>query len=136
MSNPETVAALISLDLAASDLGNWRLVHDNGRPFTEAETEHVKNITSKVLAEIRRRYESAAALVAENGARAWDGVVKVIRSTPGAVTLGDAERIRGRDWRDLVAEESGLSREEVAVLITADLAELGDARTSGDWRPA
>jgi hypothetical protein len=116
MANPEIVAALISLDPAASDRAYWRLVHQDGRPFTDTETELVKNATADDLEEAARHAEATAA-GARKGIRVHEAAARVIKSAAGAMTLRDAARIRGRDWRDLVAEEAGLSRAEVGEIV-------------------
>ena len=41
---------------------------------------------------------------------------QLMAATPGAANLADAGRIRGADWRDLIAELSGLPRLLVGVL--------------------
>jgi hypothetical protein len=41
---------------------------------------------------------------------------QLLAATPGAADLADAGRIRGADWRDLLAQLSGLPRPLVGVL--------------------
>src|SRR5262249_41692483 len=50
------------------------------------------------------------------GSRLIEGAEQLMTATPGAADLADAGRIRGRDWRDLLAELSGLPRPLVGVL--------------------
>jgi hypothetical protein len=109
-------AAVVDL-LTDMDPENGPFVHMDGRPFTEAETQTVMGATADDLNAASRRAEAAAA-EAEQGARLFRAAGQLINSTPGATTLNDAARIRGRDLDVLLAEESGMSLEEVREVIS------------------
>jgi hypothetical protein len=50
------------------------------------------------------------------GSLMLEAAEQLMAATPGAASLADAGRLRGRDWRDLMAELSGLPRPLVGVL--------------------
>jgi hypothetical protein len=59
------------------------------------------------------KIRTATADVLEESARLEEVAARVIKAAPDALTLSDAGRISGRNWRDLLAEDSGLSRADV-----------------------
>jgi hypothetical protein len=91
--------------------------HKDGRPFTQAEKDLLMSATADDLEEAARQTEAAAA-EAEKGARVFQAAGQLIRSAPDAATLNEIARIRGRDLEVLLAEESGLSLEEVREVLS------------------
>lgn len=109
-ARPEMVQVLVSLDYEASDLRTWRLVHADGRLFTEAETELVKNARAEDLraaADVHRAQAEEAERQAEYDHRLVDLITPyALPTTP----VSDVLPLMPRDERAEAEEILALLR--------------------------
>ena len=91
-------------------------VHQDGRKFTQAEKDLVMGATAEDLEEAARQ-EAAEAATLQKDAEIHRAAVRLLESTPDAATLDEVTERRGTDWRDLLAEESGLPVEEIRAFV-------------------
>jgi hypothetical protein len=83
---------------------------------------HSTRQAAQQAAEAQAQPDSTSLILDLFGSLLIEAAEQLLAATPGAADLADAGRIRGADWRDLIAELSGLPRSVVGVL-TAEAAE-------------
>jgi len=83
---------------------------------------HSTRSAAQQAAEAEATADSTPLILDLFGSLLIEAAEQLLAATPGAQDVAGAGRIRGRDWRDLLAELSGLPRPVVGVL-TAEAAE-------------
>jgi hypothetical protein len=77
---------------------------------------HSTRPAAQQAAEAEATADSAPLILDLFGTLLIEAAEQLMTATPGAADLADAGRIRGADWRDLLAQLSGLPRPLVGVL--------------------
>jgi hypothetical protein len=77
---------------------------------------HSTRSAAQQAAEAEAPADSTPLILDLFGSLLTEAAEQLMAATPGAANLADAGRVRGADWRDLLAELSGLPRPLVGAL--------------------